>query len=174
MDISNIMKNGAQAFQSKLDADGDGKIEVSDLVPALTDLFTNAKGDMDISSILSGMNAGGLTSLAQSWLGEGENESIEGEQVTHVLGLGTIATFADKLGVKVEQAVTGLQEAMPQIIDQASSGAESLMDIAGDLFEGDTTSAKALLGDTATRVSAAAAAFTAPVGDAAQDDSKTA
>nr|CAA6823345.1 MAG: Unknown protein [uncultured Thiotrichaceae bacterium] len=174
MDISNIMQNGAQAFQSKLDADGDGQIEVSDLVPALTDLFTNIKGDMDISSILSGLNAGGLTSVAQSWLGDGENEAIDGEQVTSLLGMDTISSFAGKLGVQVEQAVGGLQEALPGIIDQASSGAESLADIAGDLFEGDTSSAEALLGDAADTITGAASTVTAAVGDIIQGDDKTA
>lgn len=170
MDISNIMQNGAQAFQSKMDADGDGQIEISDLVPALTNLFTNAKGDMDISSILSGLNAGGLTSVAQSWLGEGDNEAIDGEQTKELFGLSTISAFASKVGIQVEQAVEGLQEAVPNIIDQASSGAESLMDIAGDLFEGDTASAEALLGDAMTTVSDAASSVSSAVDGFVQGD----
>lgn len=170
MDISSIMQNSAKAFQSKLDADGDGQIELSDLVPALTNLVTNAKGDMDISSILSGLNAGGLTSVAKSWLGDGENEAIDGEQIKSLLGLSTISAFASKLGVQMEQAVEGLQEALPKIIDQASTGADSLMDIAGDLFEGDTDSAKALWGDAVTTASNAASSVSAAVSDFTKDD----
>ena len=146
MDINKIMQDGAQAFQNKLDADGDGQIEISDLVPALKNLFTNENGDMDISALLSNLNADGLSTKVQSWLGSGENESIEGGQLTSALGMDSISDFADKLGLKVEQAVNGLQEAVPKIIDQASDGADSLMEIAGDLLGGDTSSAAELLG----------------------------
>lgn len=146
MDINKIMQEGAQAFQNKMDADGDGQIEISDLVPALKNLFTNENGDMDISSMLANLNADGLSTKVQSWFGNGENEAIEGEQLTSVLGMDSISSFADQLGLKVDQAVNGLQEAVPNIIDQATNGAESLMDIAGDLLGGDTSSAAELLG----------------------------
>lgn len=162
------MQKGAQAFQSKLDTDGDGQIEISDLVPALTNLFTNAKGDMDLSSILSNLKAGGLVSAAQSWLGDGENAAIDGEQTKALLGLDTITEFADKVGLQVEQAVDGLQEAIPQIVDQASTGAESLKDIAGDLLKGDTASVEALFGDTASTVSDAASSVSSAVSDFVQ------
>ncbi|MEZ5537892.1 MAG: YidB family protein [Thiolinea sp.] len=155
MDINKIMQDGAHAFQSKLDADGDGQIEISDLVPALKNLFTNENGDMDVSSMLSNLNADGLSAKVQSWLGSGENEAIEGEQLTNALGMDSISSFASQLGLKVDQAVAGLQEAVPNIIDQASNGAESLMDIAGDLLGGDTSSAAELfgLGDSDSLVS---------------------
>lgn len=173
MDISSIMRDGAQAFQSKLDADGDGQIEVSDLVPALTDLFTNKDGEMDISSMISGLNAGGLTSIAQSWLGDGDNEAIDGEQVTGLLGMGTISSLASKLGVQVEQAVDGLQEAIPSIIDQASNSVDSVAEIAGDLFEGDTSSAEALFGDAVEKVTEVAASVSDTVSDFIQEDEVT-
>ena len=84
MDISSLMQTGAQLFQSKLDTDGDGQIEISDLVPALSALFGNEEGEFDLSSITSKMSAGGLMEMAQSWMGDGENQPVSGLSLIHI------------------------------------------------------------------------------------------
>lgn len=145
MDLTAIMQTAAQTFQGKLDADGDGQIEISDLIPALTGLFSNDAGEFDISSIMENLNAGGLMSLAQSWLGDGDNEPVSGEQITNILGSDKISAFASQLGLSEDQAIGGLQEAVPSIIDQVSSGG-SLMDMAGSLLGGDNSAASGGLG----------------------------
>ena len=133
MDISSIMQTGAQMFQGKLDADGDGQIEISDLIPALTGLFNNEAGEFDVSSIISNLGSGNLMEMAQSWLGDGENAPVSGEQISEMLGADKISAFASQLGLSEDQALGGLQEAVPGIIDKVSSGG-SLMDMAGDLM----------------------------------------
>ncbi|MGB0847217.1 MAG: YidB family protein [Thiolinea sp.] len=145
MDISSIMQTGAQLFQGKLDADGDGQIEISDLVPALTGLFSNEAGDFDVSSIMSNMNAGGLMEMAQSWLGDGENQAISGDQITQMLGSEKVSAFASQLGLSEDQALGGLQEAVPGIIDQVSNGG-SLMDMAGSLMSEASSSGGGIMG----------------------------
>ena len=140
MDISILMQSGAQLFQSKLDTDGDGQIEISDLVPALSALFGNEQGEFDLSSITSKMSAGGLMEMAQSWMGDGENQPVSGEQITEMLGADKVSAFADQLGISKESALGGLQEAVPGIIDQASSG--GLMDMAGSVLGQVTDSAQ--------------------------------
>lgn len=133
MDISSIMQTGAQLFQGKLDADGDGQIEISDLVPALTGLFNNDSGDFDVSSIMAKLGSGNMMEMAQSWMGDGENAPVSGEQITEMLGSEKVTAFASKLGLSEDQALGGLQEAVPGIIDKVSSGG-SMMDIAGGLI----------------------------------------
>lgn len=148
MDISSVMQVAAQAFQGKLDADGDGQIEISDLIPALTGLFSNDDGDFDVGSIMSNLSGGGLASIAQSWLGDGDNEAVSGEQITDMLGSDKISSFASQLGLSEEQAVGGLTEAVPNIIDQVSSGG-SLTDLAGmasSMLGGDGGGAGGIMG----------------------------
>jgi uncharacterized protein YidB (DUF937 family) len=45
---------------------------------------------------------------------------VSGTQVTQILGADQIAAFAKQLGISPEQAVSGLQAALPQVVDKAS------------------------------------------------------
>ncbi len=144
MDISSIMQVGAQQFQDKLDSDGDGQIEISDLVPALSALFSNEQGEFDLSSITSNLGAGGMMDMVQSWMGDGENQAVSGEQITEMLGADKVSAFAEQLGISPENALDGLQEAIPGIIDQASSG--GLMDMASSVLGQSAGSAGGIMG----------------------------
>ena len=68
----------------------------------------------------AGGGNGDLMSIAASWLGKGENAPISGGQLTQMLGSDKIAAFAQQLGLSQEQAVSGLQAAIPQVVDKAS------------------------------------------------------
>ncbi len=131
MDMGDIMQIGAQLFQSKLDKDGDG-LDIGDITSALTGLVSGDDGNIDISSIVSSLNAGGLMSLASSWLGDGDNEEIAPEQVTEIFGSEKISEFAGKLGLDEGSALNGLTEAIPAIMDKASSGG-NLLDAVGGI-----------------------------------------
>ena len=130
MDMGDIMQIGAQLFQSKLDKDGDG-LDIGDITSALTGLVSGDDGNIDISSIVSSLNAGGLMSLASSWLGDGDNEEIAPEQVTDIFGSEKISEFAGKLGLDEGSAISGLTGAIPAIMDKASSGGNLLDSVGG-------------------------------------------
>jgi uncharacterized protein YidB (DUF937 family) len=133
MDMMNIVQIGAQVFQSQLDKDRDGQLEITEIASALMGLFSgsNVQGQAQAAnnplggllSMVTGMQQSGntdLVSLATSWLGSGSNAAISGTQVTQVLGADQIAAFAKQLGISPEQAVSGLQAALPQVVDKAS------------------------------------------------------
>ena len=129
MDMGNLMQLGAQMFQSQLDKDRDGQLEITEIASALMGLMSNGQGQSQagglsgLMSIVSGMQGSGngdLMSIAASWLGKGENAPISGGQLTQMLGSDKIAAFAQQLGLSQEQAVSGLQAAIPQVVDKAS------------------------------------------------------
>jgi uncharacterized protein YidB (DUF937 family) len=133
MDMMNIVQIGAQVFQSQLDKDHDGQLEITEIASALMGLFSgnHAQGQAQATnsplggllSMVTGMQQSGntdLVSLATSWLGSGSNATMSGTQVTQVLGADQIAAFAKQLGISPEQAVSGLQAALPQVVDKAS------------------------------------------------------
>ncbi|QTR49315.1 YidB family protein [Candidatus Thiothrix anitrata] len=130
MDMGNLMQLGAQMFQSQLDKDRDGQIEITEIASALMGLMSNGQGQSQaggglggLMSMVSGMQGSGngdLMSIAASWLGKGENAPISGGQLTQMLGSDKIAAFAQQLGLSQEQAVSGLQAAIPQVVDKAS------------------------------------------------------
>lgn len=86
----------------------------------------------DIGGLVSGLKEKGLGDIAESWLGDGENQEISAEQLKESLGAEKVAEAAAKLGTDEESLLGGLKDALPQLVDKASSGG-SLLDMAGGL-----------------------------------------
>ncbi len=134
MDMANLLKMGATLFRdSKQSGDAGSGLDISNLTSALSGLAGggSSKGGFDISSLLSKMDSGGLGAVAKSWLGDGDNQAISPNQISDMLGADKISDFASKLGVSNEEAAGGLSEALPQMVDKASSGGSLLDSIGG-------------------------------------------
>lgn len=138
MDMGNLLQIGAQLFQSQLDKDHDGQLELTEIASALMGLMGNsgqsqAGGLGGLASMITGMQGGGdsgLASLAASWLGSGANQQPSGGQLTQMFGADKIAAFAQQLGISQESALSGLQAAVPNVVDKASpSGSLDLGDM---------------------------------------------
>jgi uncharacterized protein YidB (DUF937 family) len=125
-----LMKLGTQLLMSKLGAGAAGGND--GVMGALAGLVGDSKGNLDIGSIVSKMSDGGLTGALGSWLGDGENEAISSDQIRGLFGNDKIAEFASKLNISEDQASDTLASAVPQMIDQSSSGG-SLLDSVGGL-----------------------------------------
>ena len=122
-----IMQLGAQLLQSKLGGDG----ESGDMMTALSGLIGGENG-IDIAGLVSKMQGdGGLAELASSWLGDGENAAISGDQVRELLGSEKIAEFAASLNVDEDTAVSGLSDMLPEVVDKSSAGGSILDSVGG-------------------------------------------
>jgi len=130
MDI-NIIEIAAKLFQSNLDKDGDG-LDLGDITAAFTNLMADNNGNVDISSMISNLDAGGLMSMAASWLGDGNNEAIAPDQVKSIFDGNKISEFAASLGLDENSALSGLSSTIPAVVDQSSSGG-SLLDAVGGI-----------------------------------------
>ena len=132
MDIMNLMKMGAQIFiESNKSGDAGSGLDIGDLASAFSGLTgTTGSEGFDLGSLLSKMESGGLGAVAQSWLGDGSNDSISPSQVAEMFGSDKISEFASRLGLSTEEAAGGLSDALPHIVDNASSGG-SLLDSVG-------------------------------------------
>src|SRR6056297_505144 len=139
MDINQILKIGAEAFQSQLGEQLAGSLSLDKIMNALAGLLPGEGKNVDLSALVGKMQGGGLASLAESWLG---NAGIGAEQLMSIFGSGDIMRFADKLGLDQDTALEGLKGAVPEMVDKASTGGtlESLggvggiMGMAGKLF----------------------------------------
>lgn len=77
-----LMQIGAQLLQSKLG----GNAQKGDLSSALSGLLGGENG-LDVASLVSKMQGdSGLACMAASWLGDGDNEVIFGNQVGELPG----------------------------------------------------------------------------------------
>ncbi len=134
MDMGNLLKMGATAFiKSKMSGDTGSGLDLGTLTSALSGLTggNNDNGGFDIGSILGNMQSGGMADMAQSWLGDGDNQEMEDSHVMDMFGADKISEFASKLGMSESEAVGGLRDAMPQMVDNASTGGSLLDSIGG-------------------------------------------
>ncbi len=147
MDMGDLIKMGASAFmKSKMSGDAGSGLDLSSLTSALSGLTggNDDNGGFDIGSLLGKMQEGGMGDVAQSWLGDGDNAELSDDHVTSMFGSDKISEFASQLGVSQEEAVGGLREALPQMVDNASSGGSLLDSIGG--IGGALNIAKSLFG----------------------------
>lgn len=131
MDLNDLIKMGAEAFSASKGSGAAGSsLDANTLISALSGL-TSGSGGLDIGSLISNMQSGGLGDMLQSWLGDGENAAISGQQISDVLGSDKISAFASQLGLSQDEAIGGLQDALPKMVDNASSGGSLLDSIGG-------------------------------------------
>ena len=134
MDMGSLLKMGASAFiKSKMSGDAGSALDSDMLSNALSGLTgDSAEGGLDIGSLLGKMQGGGMADMAASFLGDGDNAEMSDSNITDLFGADKISNFASELGLSEEEAVGGLRESLPQMMDQASSGG-SLLDSVGGI-----------------------------------------
>ncbi|PIE56845.1 MAG: hypothetical protein CSA34_02475 [Desulfobulbus propionicus] len=129
MNTSELLQLGAKAFRdSSLSGEAGSNLDLQTIISAISGLV-GGEG-FDLAAIVSKLKAGGLGEIAMSWLGNGTNQGISLDQVKGVFGSEKIDAFAAQLGLNTEEAAGGLSEALPLLIDKASSGG-SLLDSFG-------------------------------------------
>ncbi len=127
MDLMDLLKVGGSLIQGNSD-DATTGLDVGDIANALGGLLGNSEGGLDLSSLVSGLSQNGLGEIVGSWLGNGENASISLDQVKDLLGSDKITEFASQLGLSEESAAGALADALPQVVDQATSGENSMVE----------------------------------------------
>ena len=131
MNVNEIVQMGAAVFRdSNLSGEAGSKLDIDAITSALSGLMGSG-GNVNLGSLLENLNNSGLSDIAKSWLGDGANQGISPEQISSAIGSDQISDFASKLGISVEEAAGGLSEAMPQVVDKASTGGSLLDSIGG-------------------------------------------
>jgi len=126
MDLSTILNMGASLIQNNSD-DATTGLDIDSISSALGNLIGGEDG-IDLSNIVSGLSENGLGDIVASWLGNGENLPISAESVTELLGADKISEFAKNLGISEFSAQNAIAEALPSLVDQATSEENSLVD----------------------------------------------
>jgi len=127
MDLMDLLKVGGSLIQGNSD-DATTGLDVGDIAGALGGLLGNSEGGLDLSSLVSGLASNGLGDVVGSWFGDGENAAISPDQITDLLGSDKISEFASNLGLSVDSAKNALADALPQVVDQATSGEGGILD----------------------------------------------
>lgn len=131
-----LMKIGTQMLMRKIVGGNAGNA-----VSALSGLLGGKSGSdgesgtPDIAGLLAKMQGGetgdDVTELAESWKGDGENATPSIDQIKSIFGGEKIAQFASEMGTDEESAVAGLQDALPDMVNQATPGGNLLDSLGG-------------------------------------------
>lgn len=88
------------------------------LVQVVMDLLGNQSPVGGLPGLLARFQQAGLGNLVASWLSNGPNAALSGEQMGQVLGAGPLAQIAAQLGVGQGDAARQLSQLLPGLIDQ--------------------------------------------------------
>lgn len=127
MQISDLLKMGATLIEGNSD-DATTGLDIEEITKALDGLVGDGQGGVNLVPFVSGLAENGLGAIVGSWLGQGENRAITAEEITTLLGVENILSFASSLGISQESATNALAEVIPQVVDRATSGEGGIMD----------------------------------------------
>jgi len=127
MDLADVLKMGASLIQDNSDSATSG-LDAGDVSDALSNLLSNGDGGLDLGSLVSNFSSNGLGDIVGSWMGSGENESISVDQISELISSDKISEFASSLGISEESAKGAIADALPNVIDNATTGEESLVE----------------------------------------------
>lgn len=142
MDMSDIVKMGSELFKDKLGEEA-SNLDQNTITDALSGLMSNKEGGFDLGNIISSVTSGeggGVGSIVSSWLGDGENEVVDGSQLTDLFGSDKISAFAEKLGIDTDTALSGLSDAVPNIVDKSSEGGDLIGSLLGSIKDSSSSS----------------------------------
>ena len=95
---------------------GGGRSTMGALLPVLGGLLASG----GLQKIMGGLKANGLSSQAESWVGTGPNQAVDGSQMQKAVGKEQIQAVAKELGISESQAADVVAKALPEVVDKVS------------------------------------------------------
>ncbi|SDX73688.1 Uncharacterized conserved protein YidB, DUF937 family [Collimonas sp. OK242] len=119
-------------LDSVLGAIGGGQQQANDpkalLIQAAIGMLTKQGGAGaagGLGGLLSAFEGAGLGQLAQSWIGNGQNQAISPDQVQQALGSGPLQELAQAAGISPADAASHLSEILPGLVDKLTPHGEA-------------------------------------------------
>ena len=95
-----------------------GTTDPSKMLEAASGLIQGHDGGLQ--GMLAKLEAGGLGPQVASWVGNGSNLPVTGDQLQAALGSPVVAGLAAKLGIDPAQAASQLATVLPHLVDHAT------------------------------------------------------
>lgn len=70
-----------------------------------------------LGGLLGQLKAGGLTSAVNSWVGNGPNQAVSGDQISSALGSDQINQMAQKFGIPASLVTSHLSQILPELVN---------------------------------------------------------
>lgn len=88
------------------------------LMQAVTGMLSNDGGQGGLGGLVAKFQQAGMGDVVGSWISNGQNQPVSGDQLTNVLGADTMAGLAEKLGMSQGDAAGQLSNILPGLIDK--------------------------------------------------------
>lgn len=95
------------------------------LLQAVTGMLGSDGQHGGLGGLVSKFEQAGMGDVVKSWIGNGQNQAISGDQLTQVLGSGAIGDVAAKLGMSQDDAAGHLSQMLPEIINHLTPGGQA-------------------------------------------------
>ncbi|MFJ8992400.1 YidB family protein [Streptomyces sp. NPDC102279] len=108
---------GGGGHQSGSSNGGAGNI-LGALLGALGGSGSGSGGGSPLGGLMDMLTKSGLVDQAQSWVGNGENQAVSGQQIAEALPDETLQKVAEQNGVSPQQAADQIAQSLPQAVDR--------------------------------------------------------
>ena len=108
---------GAAPAAAAQSSGGIGSFGAGSLLGGLAGMIGGLGGAGALGGLMRQFEQTGFGEHARSWIGGGENEPIEPEQVETVLGGQTLNELAKRFQIPIDQLKTELAAALPEAVD---------------------------------------------------------
>ncbi len=125
-----LMQLASQLMKQFSDKNNDGQVDMMEAVGTLSKLLTGTSttgsgSSFDLGSLISKMQgSSGLSDIVGSWLGDGDNKPISGQQVNDIFGSDKVNEFASSMNIDANAAQDQLAKLVPEMVDKSSSGGQ--------------------------------------------------
>lgn len=92
------------------------------LIAAALEFVNNQPGGL--SGLVQKFQQGGLGDVVQSWVGNGENQSVSADQIHNVLGSDVVSGLAQKVGMQPDQVGGLLAQVLPHVVNAGTPNGE--------------------------------------------------
>jgi len=131
--IKEAVEYATEHFLKGIDQEKAQGLEPDTIASSLQELITDSAGKLDLGNIVSQLKDQGLDSIVDSWLGNGENSPVSADTIKNVFDGEKLSNIAAKLGLDEDSVLSGVTNALPNIIDKCSPDGD-LVDMAESLF----------------------------------------
>lgn len=87
------------------------------LVQTVAGMLGNDGNQGGLGGLVQKFQQAGLADAIGSWISNGQNQSVDGEQVTQALGSSTVSQIATQLGLDPNTAAGQLAQVLPEVIN---------------------------------------------------------
>jgi uncharacterized protein YidB (DUF937 family) len=94
-------------------ADG-ASVDPTQAIAGVQQLIDDSGG---VDGLIQKLEAGGLGDQAQSWVGTGENQAVEPQQLANALGPDTVNKLSSSTGISIQSLLPLLATFLPMIIN---------------------------------------------------------